>query len=242
MPCTPCIFRWNSVFVGWSRDGFHFSRPPPGTPGVGTAERGGKVDPARRTPFMPMDPLQRVGSWNFGCVLATGGPAIVGPAANESMLFYAGGSTGDVGGGAGNHNWTQAMGAATLRRDGFASIDAPAAGGVLTTTPLKFARADGGLWLNVVGAVRAEVLDVAGAPIAPFSLANCSGTAAATDATKTAITWPASLSELAGVPVRFSFHMAAGARLFAFWTADADGRSGGFVGRGGPAFAGPRDV
>ena len=53
--------------------GFHFSRPPVGTPGEGV-----RLRPDRRTPFIPMDPQQRPEAWNYGCVLTTGGPAIVG--------------------------------------------------------------------------------------------------------------------------------------------------------------------
>ena len=60
-----------SVVCRWQ--GFHFSRPPVGTPGEGV-----RLRPDRRTPFIPMDPQQRPEAWNYGCVLTTGGPAIVG--------------------------------------------------------------------------------------------------------------------------------------------------------------------
>ena len=50
--------------------------------------------------------------------------------------------------------------------------------------------------------------------------------------------WPA----LAGKPVKFRFHVAWGA-LYAFWvTPDEKGTSYGYVGAGGPAFGGVRDV
>ena len=93
--------------------GFHFSRPPAGTPGNGV-----RLNPNYRTPFIPMDPLQKPDSWNYGCVLTTGGPAIVG----DNMYMYASGSTGPVTGGLAPHRWEQSMGLAVLRRDGFASI------------------------------------------------------------------------------------------------------------------------
>ena len=64
------------------------------------------------------------------------------------------------------------IGLATLRRDGFVSMDATPSGGVLTTKPLLLA-ADGTvqLELNVKsdnGHCRVELLDEAGNPIAGY--------------------------------------------------------------------------
>lgn len=111
---------FNSIFVGFSRDGFFFSRPPAGTPGDGV-----RLDSAHRTPFMPLDTSQRPSSWNYGCLLTAGGPAIV----NDTLYFFGSGSTGSSNpderrGGVGPHNWTQSTGLALLRRDGFAAMTA----------------------------------------------------------------------------------------------------------------------
>jgi hypothetical protein len=144
-------------------------------------------------------------------------------------------------------------GLATLRRDGFASLAEPdasapvrrirtAAGASVTTRPLRFA--GGFLFVNAdarEGSVHAEVLDVGGRVIQPFSTANCH--AARGDATRLAVSWSgAPLSVLAGQTVRFRFWVQR-ARLFAFWvSASANGASRGYVGAGGPAFSGPADI
>ena len=60
-------------------------------------------------------------------------------------------------------------GLATLRRDGFASMDADATPGTLTTRPLRFSGRR--LFVNLDaprGTLRVEVLNPAGQPIAPL--------------------------------------------------------------------------
>ena len=91
-----------------------------------------------------MDPQQRPEAWNYGCVLTTGGPAIVGDEMCKCSLcklsvvlvstrsltrscctdMYASGSTGPVKGSLGVHSWDQSMGLAVLRRDGFSYMTA----------------------------------------------------------------------------------------------------------------------
>ena len=134
------------------------------------------------------------------------------------------------------------VGLAKLRRDGFASMDADAGGGILTTSPVTFSGKFP--FVNVAakdGELRAEILDSDGKVIAPFSKEN--SIAISTDGTKQRLTWKGmdDLSALIGKPVRFRFHLT-NAQLYAFWvSAKESGASGGYVAAGGPDFTGPRD-
>jgi hypothetical protein len=63
------------------------------------------------------------------------------------------------------------------------------------------------------------------------------------DTTKQRVEWTdrTDLSALSGQPVRFRFSLRNG-QLYAFWvSADEGGASNGYVGAGGPDFAGVRD-
>jgi hypothetical protein len=121
------------------------------------------------------------------------------------------------------------IGLATLRRDGFASMDGP---GELTTRPVQFRGSH--LFVNLNGQLRVEVLDTSGHVLAASE--TVSG-----DKTKQRVEWPG-LAGLAGKPVKFRFQLAKGS-LYAFWvTPDENGASDGYVGAGGPAFGGVRDV
>jgi hypothetical protein len=123
------------------------------------------------------------------------------------------------------------IGLATLRRDGFASMEGP---GDLTTRPVQFKGKH--LFVNVNGELRVEVLDEAGKVIRASKPA--SG-----DQTKLKIEWQdgADLYDMAGQAVKFRFQVTKGS-LYAFWvTPDEKGSSQGFVGAGGPGFAGTRD-
>jgi hypothetical protein len=82
-----------------------------------------------------------------------------------------------------------------------------------------------------------EVLDETGNVIRSSKVA--SG-----DQTKLKVEWAdaADLSDQCGKNVKFRFLLTKGS-LYAFWvTSDADGASHGFVGAGGPAFNGVRDI
>lgn len=123
------------------------------------------------------------------------------------------------------------IGLAALRRDGFASMEGP---GELTTRPVQFKGKH--LFVNVNGELRVEVLDETGKVIRTSKPA--SG-----DQTKLKIEWQdgADLSDMAGQAVKFRFQVTKGS-LYAFWvTDDASGASHGYVGAGGPGFAGTRD-
>ncbi len=194
--------------LGFSRDGFHWDR----------ADRRGFIRGERRE-----------GAWDRAYLHTTTGVLVV---LNDQLVFPYCAYSGDAGGGRGNIYGGASIGLATLRRDGFASMDGS---GELTTRPVKFK--GGHLFANVNGEVRVEVLDEAGMVLRTSKPA--SG-----DQTKLKIEWAngRDLSDVISKPVRFRFHLTKGS-LYAFWvTPDENGASGGYVGAGGPAFDGVRDT
>lgn len=104
------IQKRNEICLGYSRDGFHFSRPS-------------------HVPFMANDTTD--GAWNWGNMQSIGGvPLIVG----DSLYFYCSGRRlNDI-------MWDSytSTGLAKLRRDGFVSMRADQKGGSLTTEPIVF--------------------------------------------------------------------------------------------------------
>lgn len=158
-------------------------------------------------------------------------------------------------------------GVATLRRDGFVSIECMMDGspGILTTRPVIFDHNQIHLFVNVIiqpgGFLQVAVLDVdTQLPLALFPLNGSSiaglppNTAIEVtdqpnsppfDSTRAPITWPATtttLSSVAGRMVRLQFRMNL-ASLFSFWVStNTCGGSNGFVGNGGPGLTEGRDV
>jgi len=206
----------NAVCAGFSRDGFYWTRPS-------------------RTPLMPVS--ERHGDWNWGNVQSAGGCCLI---VGDRLYFYVSGRAGVPGS---SSSGVCSTGLATLRRDGFASMDAAESEGALTTRPVRFsgkylfvnADADG-------GELRAEVLDESGKVIAPFSHANCIPIRA--DSALEAVRWKGAddLSALVGKSVKFRFHLRNG-RLYAFWVSpDRSGASHGYVAAGRPGFTGPTDT
>jgi hypothetical protein len=158
----------------------------------------------------------------------------------DKLYFYVSGRAGVEGSGA---SGVCSTGLATLRRDGFASMDADAAGGTLTTRPVTFRGKH--LFVNADtagGALRVEVLDKDGQAINPFTRSQCTPVRA--DKTLQPVKWgrKMDLSALAGKPVRFRFHLQGG-RLYSFWVSpERSGASYGYVAAGGPGFTGPTDT
>ncbi len=206
----------NELVVGYSRDGWHWSRPD-------------------RRAFCPVS--DRTGEWNANNVQSAGGGCLV---VGDLLYFYVSGRAGQAGG---SKAGVCSTGLALLRRDGFASMDAPEAGGTLTTRPVRF----GGkrLFVNVdapAGSLRVEVLDERGEVVAPFSKGACLPVRA--DRTLQEIRWEGveDLDRVAGKAVRFRFHLTHG-RLYSFWVSpDASGASHGYVAAGGPGLTGPTDT
>jgi hypothetical protein len=214
---TPKITELNFAY---SRDGFHWDRPD------------------RRAHI----PAERVDVWDRGYVQSLGNVCTV---VGDQLFFYYIAFRGNTAkAGIGNSMYDRsATGVAMLRRDGFASMEADAQGGTLTTRPVTFTGRN--LFVNTVcpqGALRVEVLDESGAPVPPFTLENCRPLSV--DSTLAAVSWQAGadLSALAGKTVRFRFELTNGA-LYSFWVSrDASGRSDGYVAGGGPGYTGPTDT
>ncbi|MDQ1256133.1 MAG: hypothetical protein QG656_729 [Candidatus Hydrogenedentes bacterium] len=95
----------------------------------------------------------------------------------------------------------------TLRLDGFASVQAPYAGGQMTTKPLTFAGKE--LVLNyatsAAGSLWVELQDAAGQPLAGFTQAEADEIVG--DQIERTVTWQgkSDVSALAGTPIRLRF-------------------------------------
>ncbi len=209
------IQKRNEILLGFSRDGFHWHRPD-------------------RRPFIAVDDTP--GSWRNGNIQSAGGGCLI---VGERLYFYFSARAHCPS----NRDACGSTGLATLRRDGFASLDAGNSRGTITTRRVCFS----GKYLFVNadldgGQLRAEVLDEKGLPIAPFTWQNC--LPATRDATCQSIQWrgASDLSTLVGRAVRFRFFVERGS-LYAFWVSpDPSGASRGYVAAGGPDFTGPTDT
>ena len=218
----------NDVCVGFSRDGFHWDRPD-------------------RRAFLPVS--EHVGDWNWANVQSAGGCCLT---VGDRLYFYVSGRHGVPGS---NDPGVCSTGLATLRRDGFASMDHPmsASGvqrlepspgpGTLITRPVTFTGRH--LFVNLDspdGELRVEVLDREGRVIPDYAVARTIPVHG--DSTRARVTWTggANLAAVAGQAVRFRFHLTHG-RLFAFWVSPSpDGASHGYVAAGGPGFTGTADT
>ena len=200
--------------VGFSRDGFHWSRPDD------------------RTSFIPS---AGGSAWDKGYVQSVGGICSV---VGDQLRFYYIGFRGDEtrpGTGYGMHA-NSGTGIAVLRRDGFCSLSADVYGTV-TTRPIQF---DGKyLYVNACctgGSLKAEILDADGNVIPGFSLAE--SIPMTDDSTISRLTWSSgeSLGDLAGQPVKIRFTLR-NAHLYSFWlTPFESGASRGYVAGGGPGY------
>lgn len=194
--------------LGFSRDGFHWDRP----------DRRGFIVGSRSE-----------GSWDRAYLHGTAGVFVV---LDDQLVFPYMGTSGIAPSGKRGMYTGGSIGLATLRRDGFASMEGP---GELTTRPVRFSGRHA--FVNFIGELTAEVLGEDGKVLATSH-------AVSGDRTKQRLEWKehADLSRWSNRHVRFRFHVKDGS-LFSFWvTPDKDGASNGYVGAGGPDFGGVRDV
>jgi len=205
----------NEICIGFSRDGFHWQRPV-------------------HNAFIPVS--ERQGDWNWGNVQSAGGCCLV---VGDRLYFYVSGRSGVPGSPA---SGTSATGLATLRRDGFASMEAAETEGMLTTRPVRFSGTH--LFVNAdaaKGELSAEILGADGTSVPGFTREDCVPFKG--DSTCAPVRWKdtADLSKFAGKNVRFRFCLREG-RLYSFWVSpDTSGASRGYVAAGGPGFTGPTD-
>ena len=186
------------------------------------------------------------GKWDTGYLSALGGICVI---KDEKLWFYYSALRGDAtmtAGGVPMYKqgmyFNGAIGAATLRRDGFCGMVADG-NGEIVTRPLAFTGSH--LFVNaecLFGEVAAEVLDETGAVVSGFSAADCRGLKYV-DRTKAELTFAGgTLDALKGrnVRLRFKLHCAT---LYSFWVSpSARGESRGYVAAGGPAYKGLRDL
>lgn len=217
--------KMTEIHMGFSRDGFHWSRPDD------------------RTAFIPG--ARAAGTWDRAYLHSNAALCLI---VGDELWFYYTGFAGDIAQ-KNVKNMTKngmyanaSMGIARLRRDGFASMDADAAGGTLTTRPVVFSNGSR-LFVNADtqdGELRVEVLDQNSNPIDGLTLKAC--LPVSENSTLREIRWAdgANLQALRDQPVRFRFHVTNGS-LYAFWVSDERGASGGYLAGGGPGYASLKD-
>ncbi len=205
------------VQLAFSRNGLTWSRVA--DPTLLKDARGGALKPTPETwqrfttqaAFIPFGECGQ--DWDWGGIYPLQGPIVVG---DEVRIYY----TGQCG-----HHWasyrgekdlTSGIGLATLRLDGFVSVEATGAEGTLTTKPLVFigdaleVNADAG-----GGSIAVEALDPDGNVIEGFSRAD--GEPIQTDSVRHMLKWKGSDDAhlLQARPIRLKFHIR-NARLFSF--------------------------
>jgi hypothetical protein len=211
------IPKTNDLHVGYSRDGIAFARPD-------------------RTAFLACS--REPGTWNRGYLHSAGGCCLI---VGDELRFYYAAFSGISPMQGGSSYAGASMGLATLRRDGFVSLDGS---GEVTTRLLIFTGQY--LFANFDakdgGDLRVEALDSGGRVIEPFSLRNSIPVKA--NRTRQAVQWKSArtLRALAGKPVKLSFRLNGGA-FYGFWVSpEPTGASHGYVAAGGPGFNGPTDT
>lgn len=203
--------------IGFSRDGFHWHRP-------------------YRETFIAASRTE--GTWDRGYVQSVGG--VFGIVGDELRFYY----IGFAGGTESVLHSNGATGVATMRRDGFASMEADSSGS-LTTRKLT-SDAPNHLFVNtntIGGSIVAELLDSEGNPIEGFTADKCIPLTA--DSTISELRWRDSTGrELtaadalkADEPFKIRFNLTSG-QLYAFWLSPSEaGESRGYLGASGPGHA-----
>jgi hypothetical protein len=193
--------------LGFSRDGFHWQRPD-------------------RRAFIPA--ARTEGAWDRAYLHSTAGVCLID---GDRLLFPYCAYSGLAPDGSRGMYTGAGVGLATLRRDGFASLDADAKGGTITTRPVTFSGKH--LFVNAAcpqGELRAEILDAASSHVLrpPFK-------ADTIDSTRHHL---GDVSAYCGKPVCFRFHLTNG-RLYAFWVSPSStGASRGYLAAGSPGHTG----
>ena len=136
-----------------------------------------------------------------------------------------------------------ATGVAFLRRDGFASMNAYGDKSILLTRPIKFSGSHLFVNANIKGSLKAQIEDVSGKAIAPFTFENCN--AFKGDSTIANLSWKNAdvVSACAGKVVRIRFMIEGEGKFYSFWVSrDNTGRSDGYVAGGGIGFTSDKDT
>ena len=212
--CTETgIPKVTELHMGFSRDGFHWSRSEDRTAFIGAT--------------------QKAGSWERGYIHSNASICLVN---DDELWFYYTAFEGDESKKGSNYSASAngmysnaSTGLATLRRDGFASMGTKSSGS-LTTETVTF---DGKyLFINAnAKSVKAEILDENGNVIEGYSKNDC--TAVKGDTTKAMLKFKKDLSSLSGKNIKFRFYLENG-ELYSFWvSSDAkNGASNGYLAGG----------
>lgn len=241
---------FDSIYIGFSRDGYSWTKPPAGQP---VPFSGVDLSPRTRGPFMSMAPEQQVGKdpdvastrWNYGAVQSvTGGIILPDDMAQVSTMFtYAGGQSGY---GTMGISPGCTVGVASLRRDGYAALVASsgdrenqAANQYVVTRPLAWSVSQKYLFVNIDGGMTVEVLHPGSASVVLSSVP------LHTNSTRAQVQWVSgthlpSTSTMGPFQLRFSLRP--GTQFYSFWVSpDQCGASGGSVAGAGPGFNTSRD-
>ena len=201
----------NDLKLGFSRDGFHFSR-------------------GSYSNFLSSS--RQKGSWDYGYLHPANGICTV---AGDKLHFYYSAFSG-ASPHFGSHKYSGgAVGVATLRRDGFAAMVTENGSGTLLTEKLTYA--GNHFFVNAdcsQGELWAELLDAEGHPLPGYTRAECC-TLRGKDSTRWELHWNAKGEQTPWpqvMRVRFGLQ---NAKLYAFWITDsAEGKSHGYLAAGSP--------
>ena len=195
------VIKRNQIMLGYSRDGYSWFRED-------------------MNPFLAVD--ENLSAWNNGNLQSVvGSPIIVG----DKLYFYLSGRHLQ------NGSEIVTTGLATIRRDGFASMNGT---GELQTEAMRFKGDYFFVNAEVKGSLYVEILDQDGKVISGFSKEDCEKITG--DNTKQIVTWKnnQSLKSLANTTIRIKFYLDDG-DLYAFWISDEPtGESRGYTAGGGP--------
>lgn len=212
--CTETgIPKVTELHMGFSRDGFHWSRSEDRTAFIGATKK--------------------AGSWERGYIHSNASICLVN---DDELWFYYTAFEGDESKKGSNYSASAngmysnaSTGLATLRRDGFASMGTKSSGS-LTTETVTF---DGKyLFINAnAKSVKTEILDENGKVIEGYSKNDC--TVVKGDTTKAMLKFKKDLSSLSGKNIKFRFYLENG-ELYSFWvSSDAkNGTSNGYLAGG----------
>ena len=189
--------------LGYSRDGFYYTRPE------------------RSTPFISCS--REEGAWDRGYLHAASSLCV---ATNDELWFYYCGFRGgetkqDISAEYANPS----IGIGKLRRDGFASLDGT---GSVTTEKMTFNEAKKYLFVNAkADSLKAEILDENGNVIDGFSASDCAAFSGDSCCSMLSFGEGKDLSFLKDKMFRIRFTVENG-EFYSFWlSSDTDGTSGG---------------
>ncbi|MAE65334.1 MAG: hypothetical protein CMJ18_13770 [Phycisphaeraceae bacterium] len=165
---------------------------------------------AREATFIPWGEHGR--DWDWGSLYPLQAPVVIG---DEIRIYYAGATNRHWAPYHGDKDTKSGIGLATLRRDGFVSLDARGEGTMTTRTLLFIGDA---LEINADasgGSIRVEALDAEGKVIEGFSKADCAEMT--TDDVHAIVQWKGTTDchLIQATPIRLRFHLTR-AKLYSF--------------------------